>query len=154
MHNVGGLLDLKNEKYVVTLSSIQVGLSSFSLLPLSLLWSLCPQGTGYSCSGWDPGQGPSFEGSYESICKVTNLADFCLQSCSSLFMGFPGDSVAKNLSAMQGMQETSVCRRCLIPGSCPWRRAWQPTPVFLLAEFQGQRSLAGYSSWGLRVRHD
>ena len=27
----------------------------------------------------------------------------------------------------------------------PWRRKWQPTPVFLPGEFRGQRSLAGYS---------
>ena len=27
----------------------------------------------------------------------------------------------------------------------PWRRAWQPTPLFLLGESHGQRSLAGYS---------
>ena len=34
----------------------------------------------------------------------------------------------------------------LIPGSGrPWRRAWQPTPVFLPGESHGQRSLAGYS---------
>ena len=26
----------------------------------------------------------------------------------------------------------------------PWRRAWQPTPVFLPGESHGQRSLAGY----------
>ena len=29
----------------------------------------------------------------------------------------------------------------------PWRRKWQPTPVFLPGEFHGQRSLAGYSPW-------
>ena len=29
----------------------------------------------------------------------------------------------------------------------PWRRAWQPTPVFLRGESHGQRSLAGYSPW-------
>ena len=29
----------------------------------------------------------------------------------------------------------------------PWRRAWQPTPVFLPGKFHGQRSLAGYSPW-------
>ena len=29
----------------------------------------------------------------------------------------------------------------------PWRRAWQPTPVFLPGEFHGQRSLAGYGPW-------
>ena len=30
----------------------------------------------------------------------------------------------------------------------PWRRKWQPTPIFLLGEFHGQRSLAGYSPKG------
>ena len=29
----------------------------------------------------------------------------------------------------------------------PWRRAWQPTPVFLPGESCGQRSLGGYSPW-------
>ena len=33
-------------------------------------------------------------------------------------------------------------------GRPPWRRAWQPTPVFLPGESYGQRSLAGYRSWG------
>ena len=33
-------------------------------------------------------------------------------------------------------------------GKIPWRTAWQPTPVFLPGESQGQRSLVGYSSWG------
>ena len=30
----------------------------------------------------------------------------------------------------------------------PWRRKWQPTSVFLPGKSHGQRSLAGYSSWG------
>ena len=30
----------------------------------------------------------------------------------------------------------------------PWRRKWQPTPVFLLGKYHGQRSPAGYSPWG------
>ena len=30
----------------------------------------------------------------------------------------------------------------------PWRRKWQPTPVFLPGKFHGQRSLEGYSPWG------
>jgi len=29
----------------------------------------------------------------------------------------------------------------------PWRRAWQPTPVFLPEKFHGQRNLMGCSSW-------
>ena len=38
----------------------------------------------------------------------------------------------------------------------PWRRKWQPIPVFLPGESHGQRSLAGqrnlagYSPWGLK----
>ena len=36
----------------------------------------------------------------------------------------------------------------------PWRKKWQPTPIFLLGKFHGQRSLAGYSRWGRkRVGH-
>ena len=30
----------------------------------------------------------------------------------------------------------------------PWRRKWQPIPVFLPGKFDGQRSLAGYSPQG------
>ena len=33
-------------------------------------------------------------------------------------------------------------------GKIPWRRKWQPTPVLLLGEFHGQRSLVGDSPWG------
>ena len=33
-------------------------------------------------------------------------------------------------------------------GRFPWRRAWQPIPVFLPGKFHGQRSLAGYSPRG------
>ena len=35
-------------------------------------------------------------------------------------------------------------------GKILWRRAWQPTPVFLPGESHGQRSLVGYSPWGLK----
>ena len=47
-----------------------------------------------------------------------------------------------------------VCLQCRRPGldpwvgKIPWRRKWQPTPVFLPGESHGQRSLAGYSPWG------
>ena len=33
-------------------------------------------------------------------------------------------------------------------GKIPWRMAWQPTAVFLLVEFHGQRSLVCYNPWG------
>ena len=50
--------------------------------------------------------------------------------------------VVKNLPAMQ---ETWVWS---LGQEDPWRREWQPTPVFLPGEFHGWRSLAGYSPWG------
>ena len=49
--------------------------------------------------------------------------------------------MVKNLPALQ---ETWV--RSLV-GKIPWKREWQPTPVFLLGEVHGQRSLVGYSPW-------
>ena len=36
----------------------------------------------------------------------------------------------------------------------PWRRKWQPTPVFLPGESQGRGSLVGCCLWGHRVGHD
>ena len=40
-------------------------------------------------------------------------------------------------------------------GKILWRRAWQPTPVFLPGESHGLRALAGMGSTGLhRVGHD
>ena len=70
----------------------------------------------------------------------------------SAYQGFPNSSAVKPLHAMQEMQ------RC---GFNPWirkipqRRKWQPAPVFLPGKFPGQRSLAGYSPWSLKiVRHN
>ena len=40
----------------------------------------------------------------------------------------------------------------LIPGlgRSPWRRKWQPTPIFLPGESHGKRSLVGYGPWGCK----
>ena len=59
--------------------------------------------------------------------------------------------VVKNLPANEG----NIRDAGSIPvGKMPWRRARQPTPVFLPGESHGQRSLAGYSPLGCRVGHD
>ena len=42
----------------------------------------------------------------------------------------------------------SACNTGTWSGKNPWRRARQPTPVFLPGEFYGHRSLASYSLWG------
>ena len=57
-------------------------------------------------------------------------------------MGSPGGSDGKESASNAGDPG-------LILGSkIPWRRAWQPTPVFLPRESCGHRSLVGYSPWG------
>ena len=53
-------------------------------------------------------------------------------------MGFPGCSEVKNLPANAEDKFKPWVRKI------PWRRKWQPTPVFLPGESPGQRSLKGY----------
>ena len=62
-------------------------------------------------------------------------------------MCFPHSSVGKKSACNAGdVRDTDS-----IPeGEDPWKRKWQPTPVFLPGESRGQRSLVGYSPWGHR----
>ena len=61
-------------------------------------------------------------------------------------LGFPGGVSGKEPACQCGRHK----RWRFDPwvGKIPWRRAWQPTPVFLPGGSHGQRSLAGYSPWG------
>ena len=52
---------------------------------------------------------------------------------------------------LSGKEFAGQCRRHGFDpwvGKIPWRRRWQPTPVFLPVKSHGQGSLAGYSPWG------
>ena len=66
-------------------------------------------------------------------------------SPNSKIWSFPGEA--------NGKEPTCQCRRhkrCGFDpwvGKIPWRRAWQPFPVFVPGESHRQRSLAGYSPW-------
>ena len=57
----------------------------------------------------------------------------------------PSGTVGTLCLPMQEMQEMLVWS-----GKIPWRRKWQPTPVFLLGKFHRKRSLAGHSPWGCK----
>ena len=68
---------------------------------------------------------------------------------TNIYKGFPHGSVVKNLPAKQ---ETRVG---FLGQEDPWRRKWQPTPVFSPGKSYGQKSLVGHSPWShKRVRHD
>ena len=52
--------------------------------------------------------------------------------------------VAQMVENLPAMPETSVQSLGQVG---PWRKKWQTTPIFLLGEFHGQRSLVGYYPW-------
>ena len=62
-----------------------------------------------------------------------------------MVLDFPDVSVVKNPPANAGGSGDGF-DPCV--GKIPWRRKWQPIPVFLPEESHGQRSLVGYSPWG------
>ena len=74
------------------------------------------------------------------------LSRFLLSFIDLECMGFPGGA--------SGKEPACQCRRQKNFGFDPWvgkiswKRAWQPTPVFLPGESNGQKGLAGYSPWG------
>ena len=61
------------------------------------------------------------------------------------FQDFPGGSDSKEYTYSEGDPGS-------IPGSrrLPWRREWQPAPVFLPGESHGQRNLVGYCPTGCK----
>ena len=62
-------------------------------------------------------------------------------------MGFPGGPSGKESPCQCGRPKRFRFDRWV--WKIPWSRKWQPAPVFLLGESHGQRSLVGYSAWGL-----
>ena len=79
------------------------------------------------------------------IQNITSELGLLMIGCK---LGFPGGT--------SGKEPTCQCRRCKRHGfdpwvgKIPWRRAWQPTPVFLPGESHEQRNLRGYSPWGCK----
>ena len=63
-----------------------------------------------------------------------------LSSSSSILSNW-ASLVAQRLKSLPAMQETGFDTWVR---KIPWRRKWQPTPVFLPRKSHGQRSLVGY----------
>ena len=70
--------------------------------------------------------------------------------------------VSKNFQDRPGITGSFLQRKvvgtwgfCLVsPCDYALEKKWQPTPIFLPGESQGQRSLVGCRLWGCTVRHD
>ena len=105
--------------------------------PCSLLPTLPP-----CCSA--PAPGPLHKWSFCLMC----LGQSCFLRNSSLILTLAGGASDKEPAC-----QCRGCQRCGFSPwvtKIPWRRAWQPTPVFLPGESHGQRSLEGYSPWDRR----
>ena len=70
-----------------------------------------------------------------------------LEKPSLLHHALPA-SVVKNPSCQCRRRRT--CRFDRWVRKIPWSRKWQLIPVFLPGKFHGQRSMAGYHTWGCK----
>ena len=82
-----------------------------------------------------------------AVCTHTPSVCFCVQNfsfCKDISQIGLASLVAQRVKHLPAMQETHVRS---LGWEYPLEEGVQPTPVFLLGEFQGQRNLAGYSPW-------
>ena len=63
----------------------------------------------------------------------------------AFLLGFPGGACGKEHACQ--CRKHKRCRFNPWVRKIPWRKAYQPTPVFLLGKCYGKRNLVGYSPW-------
>ena len=80
------------------------------------------------------------EDSLISVSVFPSILD-AFTSSKFLSCGFPGRSVVKNPPQYRTHRRHGFSPRV---GKIPWRREWQPNPVFLTGESHGPKSLEGY----------
>ena len=101
---------------------------SWETRPQLLLWLLTEQKL----------PGPPSLSHWLLSCSPTS--GICLVK-STWLQGFPGGAVVKNLPGRRHGFNPWVSK-------IPWRRKWQPIPIFSPVKSYGQRSLAGYNPLG------
>ena len=130
----------------------------------------------YGHGGGEEGEaekyGESNMETYCSMCKIhcccCSVTQSCLTLCDPMDCSTPGLPVPHRLLEfsqvhvhcivglpwwLSGKQSAHQCRRCKRRGfdpwvrEIPWKRKWQPSPVFLFGKSHGQRSLVGCSPW-------
>ena len=103
-------------------------------------------------------EGPVGRNLYSPQFSPSLAAGPLLWRCTSSILTQETLVLSSRLSRWLSSKE-SICqfRRCRFDprvGKIPWRRKWQPTPIFLPGKSHGQRSLKGYSPWDHRVWQD
>ena len=113
------------------------------MIPNGILMARIP---GFHCHGPSSITGQGTEILQTS--SVTRISKFFFFKLLYISFGYPGGCNGKELTC-----QCKKCKRCkfdLWVMKIPWRRKWQPTPVFLPGESHGQRSLMGNSPWGCK----
>ena len=95
--------------------------------------------------------------------QFNSVAQSCPTVCNPMdcsTSGFPVHTMTWHYVSLpggiSGKEPTCQCRGCKRKefdpwiGKILWRREWQLPPVFLPRESHGQKSLVGYSTWGLK----
>ena len=116
--------------------SVDTSLSKLRKLMMNReAWPCCSQ---WGRKGSDTTERLNSTGSYYKILAVFPVLYNISLWLILYIVGFPGGSNSKESSCNAGDLGS-------IPGlrRSPWRREWQPTPVFLPGKFHGQRNLAG-----------
>jgi len=70
-----------------------------------------------------------------------------------IMQGLPGGTSGKEPACPRRRRKTHGFNPWLAKTKIPWRRKWQPTPVFLPGQFHGQRSQL-QPTGSQKVRHD
>ena len=106
---------------------------------------------------WDsPGKNTGVGCHFLLQCMKVKSESEVAESCPTLHDPMDGSPPGSSIHGitciinrwLSGKESSCQCRkRSFDPwvGKIPWRRKWQPTPVFLPGESHGQRSLVGYT---------
>ena len=81
------------------------------------------------------------------MCQMCPNWEICkIKGSVGMLRGFP-----RWLSGKESARQCRRHQRCRFEPwlrRIPWRRKWQPTPIFLPGKSHAQRSLVGFSPWG------
>ena len=96
--------------------------------------------------GWQP-ELTAIEGGYSSVTRKYSAWMYfnTIQMCRNFPHGSAGKESACNAGDTGGVSMFNPW-----VGKIPWRRKWQPTPVFLPENSFGQRNLADYGPKSLK----
>ena len=101
------------------------------------------------------------EGRWQPVCQFPTASSFSvliIKPRALLFFSVEGKGETRKLATVSEtllfpyfnlpIPTTMTTNRIYQHCTKCWRRKWQPIPTFLPGKSHGQRSLAGYSSWG------